>query len=270
MIAFTKKLIRKVVRVISQCGMASQAVAFNMFLAFFAVLLAAAGLMKSSFEGTNGAVMATRISAILPPGSWQLISVYVLSHEVNAWYLTIIGWGGTLLVGSQMIKLIIKGIEQIYGDRDTHSFLGRQVRGLLLFSLASVAWVAAIALSVFGGPLEQWITVEFGNFSVVFKLLLFMVRILVMILAMFVLALIYRVARQVTTSWRAVVPGAVVATILWWGVNWLFGIYVREMQYGPLYGGLAAAIGLMTWMEISATLVFVGAAWNSESGARED
>ena len=38
---------------------------------------------------------------------------------------------------------------------------------------------------------------------------------------------------------------------------------------GFVYGGLAAAIGLMAWMEISATLVFVGAAWNSESAARE-
>ncbi|MGC1635796.1 MAG: YhjD/YihY/BrkB family envelope integrity protein [Candidatus Acidiferrales bacterium] len=78
-----------------------------------------------------------------------------------------------------------------------------------------------------------------------------------MILAMFVLALIYRVARPGTTTWSAVLPGAAAD-------NLLFGIYVRKTQYGPVYGGLAAAIGLMGWMEISATLVFVGALWNSE------
>jgi uncharacterized BrkB/YihY/UPF0761 family membrane protein len=33
---------------------------------------------------------------------------------------------------------------------------------------------------------------------------------------------------------------------------------------------LAAAIGLMAWMEISAMLIFVGAAWNSESAIRDD
>lgn len=32
----------------------------------------------------------------------------------------------------------------------------------------------------------------------------------------------------------------------------LFGIYVRQIQYGPVYGGLAAAIGLMVLMEFSA------------------
>jgi membrane protein len=248
--------------------MVSQAVAFNMFLAFFAVLVIVASLMKGSLEGENGQAVAMRISAILPPGSWQLISTYVLSQEVNTWYLAVFGWAGALLVGSQVIKLIIKGIEQIYGDRETHSFIGRQIRGVLLFCMASVAWLFAIALSVFGGPLEQWITFEFGNFSIVRRLLIGALPVLAMILAMLVLALIYRVARQTPTSWRSVLPGAAVATILWWGVNLLFGIYVRKTQYGPLYSGLAAAIGLMAWMEISAWLVFFGAAWNSESVQR--
>ena len=56
----------------------SQAVAFNMFLAFFAVLLTALTVMRSSLEGKGGQQVAMRISAILPPGSWQLISAYVL------------------------------------------------------------------------------------------------------------------------------------------------------------------------------------------------
>jgi glycolate oxidase len=60
-------------------------------------------------------------------------------------------------------------------------------------------------------------------------------------------------------------PGAAATTILWWGVNLLFGMYVRKMQYGLLYGGMAAAIALMAWMEFSALIIFLGAAWNAES-----
>ena len=82
---------------------------------------------------------------------------------------------------------------------------------------------------------------------------------------MLVLALIYRVARPGATTWRSVLPGAAAAAILWWGVNLLFGIYVQRMQYGSVYGGLAAAIGLMVWMELSAMIVFLGVAWNAES-----
>ena len=57
------------------------------------------------------------------------------------------------------------------------------------------------------------------------------------------------------------------AAILWWGVNLLFGMYARKMQCGPIYGGLAAAIGLMVWMELSVMMVFLGASWNAESVA---
>jgi membrane protein len=82
---------------------------------------------------------------------------------------------------------------------------------------------------------------------------------------MLVLALFYRVARPGATTWRSVLPGAAAAAILWWGVSLLFGIYVQKIQYGPVYGGLAAAIGLMVWMEFSAMIVFLGVAWNAEN-----
>src|ERR1700722_3675383 len=150
------RMYRTLARVIPDCGMVSQAVAFNMFLAFFAVLVAALSLIKGSLARPGGQDVAVRISVILPPGSWQLISGYVLREEVNTWYLAVIGWIGTLVVGAQVMKLIIKGIEIVYGEHDTHSFLSRQIRGLLLFSLASVAWLVAAALSVFGQSSEQW------------------------------------------------------------------------------------------------------------------
>jgi len=97
-----------------------------------------------------------------------------------------------------------------------------------------------------------------------------MLPLLAMVLAVLVLSLVYRVSRLGPTPWSSVLPGAAAATIIWWGVNLLFGIYVRQIQYGPVYGGLAAAIGLMMWMELSTLIVFLGAAWNAESIALRD
>ena len=73
-----KKLVRTVGRVVPQCGMVSQAVAFNMFLVFFPSLLLALGLMSRSLSGKNGQDLAARLTAILPPGSWQLISDFLV------------------------------------------------------------------------------------------------------------------------------------------------------------------------------------------------
>jgi membrane protein len=260
-----KKLFRTLARVIPQCGMVSQAVAFNMFLAFFPSLLVALGLMSRSLTGKNGQELAVRLSAILPPGGWQLISDFLLRREVNAWNWVLLGWVGTLLVGSQVMKLIMEGIHLIYGDHERYSFLGRQLRGLLLFCVSIVAWLVAVALSVFGQPLRRWMIRGLGGSPLVGGFWSVMLPVLAMALAMLVLTLIYRVARRRSTTWRSVLPGAAAATILWWGVNLLFGVYVRKMHYGPIYGGLAAVFGLMVWMEFSAMIVFLGAAWNAES-----
>jgi hypothetical protein len=66
------------------------------------------------------------------PGKLQLVTDLLLRREVNPWAWVLFGWVGTLLVGSQVMKLIMEGIHLIFDDRERHSFLGRQLRGLLL------------------------------------------------------------------------------------------------------------------------------------------
>lgn len=235
---------------------------------FFSSLLVVLGLMSRSLRGPAGRDLAVRLSAILPPGSWQLISDSLLRPEVNPWAWVLFGWVGTLLVGSQVTKLITEGIRLTYGDRERHSFLGRQLRGLLLFGVSVVAWLVAAALSLFERPLRQWVTGDLAPSVLARAVWTVILGVLGVILTMLVLALVYRIARPVATTWRSILPGAAASAILWWGVNLLFGIYVRKIQYGPVYGGLAAAIGLMVWMEFSAMLVFLGAAWNAECAVR--
>jgi len=58
-----------------------------------------------------------------------------------------------------------------------------------------------------------------------------------------------------------------VSTIMWWVVDVLFGVYVRKMPYDVVYGGLAAAIGLLLWMYLTAVVILIGSAYNAESHA---
>ena len=88
-----------------------------------------------------------------------------------------------------------------------------------------------------------------------------------MLLAMLALTVIYWVARPQEKHLRQVLPGAALATLLWWIVNAGFGFYVRRMPSNVVYGGLGAVIGLLVWMQISAVIVFFGAAWNAETAA---
>src|SRR5260370_35754000 len=92
-----------------------------------------------------------------------------------------------------------------------------------------------------------------------------------MVLAMLALTVIYRVARPQEDSLRNVVPGAMVATLLWWLVDVLFGTYVRRVPYSVVYGGLAAVIGLILCLQLSAGIIFLGAARDAElAGSRSE
>ncbi len=263
------RLFRTLARVIPRCGMISQAVAFNMFLAFFPSLLVALGLLSGLLREKGGGDLAGRLAATLPPGSWRLVSDSLLHQDISPSTWVVLGWAGTFLIGSQVMKLLMEGIHLIYGIGRRHSFLGRQLRALLLFSISLVAWLVSVLVTVFGPPLGRWLALEFGLSPTIRVFWIVALPLGGATLTTIVLALIYRVARPGATTLKSVLPGAAAATILWWGANLVFGFYVRQIEFGPLYGGLAAAIGVMVWMECSAMIVFVGAAWNAESASDE-
>src|SRR5438046_8900066 len=104
---------------------------------------------------------------------------------------------------------------------------------------------------------------EVGKHSVLQGWWNFFFPVAAMVLAMMALTVIYRVARPSEDSMRNVLPGAMVATLLWWLVDVLFGVYVRRVPYSVVYGGLAAGIGLIIWMQPSAAILLLGATRNA-------
>jgi membrane protein len=263
--AFFRHAYGAIARVFPGCSMIAQAIAFNLFVAFFPTLLIVVGLASSRIGGrTNLLDLITDFTHFLPPGSQQIVSEFLVKRGPEAWKILVLGWAGTLLAGSQVMKLLMEGIHIIYGDEEKPGFLHRQLRGLVLLLLTITPLLAAAILGVFGRPLRRWIMDEFGTTAPIHSFWLFFFPLAAMFLALLALTAIYRFARPGEESFRNVLPGATVATLLWWCTDALFGIYVRKVPYSFVYGGLAAVIGLLVWMNISALIIFLGAAWNAE------
>jgi len=253
-------------RVFPRCSMISQAIAFNVFLAFFPTLLLGVGVASSWIGSRTALFEAIRnFTHFLPPGSQGIVGDFLARGGPDAWKYALVGWAGTLFGGSQVMKLLMDGIHLIYGDEERIGFWHRQFRGLLLLLITMAPIVAAGILGVFGRPLRHWLTGTLGNHAPVHGIWLVFFPLMAMVLAMLALTVIYWVARPNEKHLGQVLPGAALATLLWWLANALFGFYVRRMPPNVVYGGLAAVIGLLVWMQISAIIVFMGAAWNAES-----
>ena len=265
-----KRIWRMVRRVYPRCSMISQAIAFNLFLAFFPMLLLAVGFASSWIGSKAGTLEAIRnFTDFLPPGTQAVVGDFLVRRGTTIWKYSLLGALGTLLGGSQVMKLLMEGIHLIYDDEERIGFLQRQVRGLLLLLITMAPILAAGILGVFGRPLRHWLTGQLWKNAPVHGMWLVFFPLVAMILAMLALTVIYWVARPQEKHLRQVLPGAAVATLLWWAVNAMFGFYVRRMPPNVVYGGLGAVIGLLVWMQISAVIVFFGAAWNAEQATQQ-
>ncbi len=66
-------------------------------------------------------------------------------------------------------------------------------------------------------------------------------------------------------SWRATLPGAVMATAMWFLTTLGFGWYVtRFANYSEVYGSLGAGIALLFWLYIVSLSVLCGAEFNAQ------
>src|SRR5712664_1150630 len=128
-----RRVYRMFARVFPRCGVISQAIAFNLFLAFFPTLLIAVALAKRRIVGKTSLFdLIADFTQFLPPGSQTIVSEFLVKRGPDAWKIAVLGWTGTLLAGSQVMKLVMEGIHTIYGDTEKLGFLHRQVRGLML------------------------------------------------------------------------------------------------------------------------------------------
>ena len=79
-----------------------------------------------------------------------------------------------------------------------------------------------------------------------------------------VIALVYHNAVPRTQRWHSVIPGATLATCMWFFVTMLFGFYLQHYaDYSVIYGSLGVAIALLVWMYLISLVILIGAEFNA-------
>jgi len=264
--ATLRKLVGALGRILPDCVTLSQAIAFNMFLAFFPLLLFTLGLLGETrlFHDALQEI-PEHLALILPPGSAGVVSAYFVRKTVHTWNWIVLGMGGTMIAGMQVMIGYMEGFRVINGDLLRPGYWRRQARALVMLCLTIVPMLAVVILTVFGKQTRAWLMVRTQSVYMTRQLEITLSGIVVLVLAMGVLVVLYRLGRPGHRGTRDLLPGALVATILWWAANFIFGWYVRKMPYDAMYRGLAAAIGLLLWMFLTAMIVLFGAAYNAET-----
>lgn len=247
----------------------AQAVAYNMFLAFFPALLFLAGVLFYAAPGVEDLLEGLQV--VLPPGSRRAVVESLLTVSAHPNRLLVAGGIGTFMLGSQLMFSLNRVFATIYDREERHSFWFRQLRAFAMVALTVIPWVAVSLLVVFSKFVRSWLIQELGvGFDRPVRILWTMGYFALAILtATLVLAALYFfLTPNHRQRWHDVLPGAGLAMALWWIVTVAFGFYVRRLAiYNLIYGGFATAIGLLIWMYLSAVVVLMGAQFNAELAA---
>jgi membrane protein len=261
---FFSRFGRALRRVFPRTALYAQALAFNLFLTLFPLLLFFVALLAGS-RGTSGALEELlRERWMLPSSGREVIFTYLHQHNVNPGRWLVIGLVGTLLAGTQCMNVLLETFRVMEGA-GRRPFWRHALQAMGLLCLALVPALAEVVFTVFGRLVRLWLGRHFGlpNLLAIFWVLFGAVT--AWLSAVFILTLLYRAGQPCIRRFRDGLPGALLATGFWVLANVLFGAYMSRTPYGPIYGGLAAIIVLLLWLQLSTMVVFLGAAYNAES-----
>ena len=269
---FLLRLGRSVARVFltPACVAQAQAVAFNMFVAFLTSLLFILGLLSSSSLLLGaGRELPRTVHYFLPAGVGKGVVNYLTPGDFHPVRWMLLGLGGMVIAGSQAMARLTEGVRMIDGTAEPTGFFLRQYCAMFLLAITIVPWLTVVIFSVFGHDLLQQLIYLFGHgqqfrWTGAASFVTYS-----MALGFGVLLVLYRESLLRRPFWKSLMPGALVATVLWWIVDALLGVYFRHVPYKVVYGELAAGIGFIVWMYLTAIIVFIGAAYNREIVLRE-
>jgi len=247
--------------------------AYSSVLTLFPMLLLVASILATSSElSAFVGEISSAVGRIFPPGTAGTAQAYFESMVRRPVSVIVTTFLLTLWTGSGVMLSWMEGFRNAYQMPKTWGILKERFIAFGLVIMAGLPLAFATFLVAFGNQIEEWLMYNAGHrFEPVILLFWTGLRwVIALTTSIAVITLIYHHAVPRTLKWHSVLPGAALATGIWFPATMLFGWYVSKFaQYSLLYGSMATAIVTLVWMYIISVIVLIGAEFNALLFPRE-
>jgi membrane protein len=235
-----------------QGGQLAALIAYYAFVSLFPLLLVLVTVLGFVLQG-NPTERQKILDGTL--GQFPIISDYLKLHSLNGSPAALaIGIVGSLLAGMGFTGAAQTAFNRIWHVPFKHrpNWIFSRLRGLGMLALLGTMAIVSTVVAGYVGSASH------GAEAVVAGVLIA----LALNLALFAIA--FRLLTAADLAWRDVLPGAIVAAILWQLLQHLGGYYVDHAlkRTGPLYGIFAVVLGLIAWLYLGAQLTIISAEIN--------
>ena len=244
----------------------AKASAYSSILTFFPVLVILGSVLANWRKGAPYLrEISYALGSILPAGSNTVLNYLkdAGKHPVGFLLTTSVI---TLWTASGVMISWMEGFRRCYELPKSWGLVKERMIAFSLVILAGIPLTFSTILVAFGNRIETQILFQIGHEFGFFILLMWTaIRWLIAgLTSIAVMALIYHNAVPRTQPWHSVLPGATLASALWFFATTLFSWYLqRYADYSILYGSLGVGIALLVWMYMISLVVLVGAEFNA-------
>ncbi|WP_148213144.1 YihY/virulence factor BrkB family protein [Methylocella silvestris] len=242
-------------------------VTFYLLLAIFPAVSALVSLYGFFADRSGVGAQIDLLVGLLPAGGLDLLrdeaTRIATSGQSTLSAVFLFGLAVSIWSANAGMKGLFEAMNVVYEEQENRSFIRLNAWslaftfGALLFALAALGAIVLVPIILDYVGLER-------SGAAILSLARWPLLFFSLVLA---LAILYRYgpSRNPAPSWRWITWGSAAASALWLVASILFSWYVANFgSYNATYGSLGAAIGFMTWIWISITVVLVGGELNSQ------
>ena len=241
----------------------SAALTYYLLFALFPLLIFLnnlVGLLSFDFEG-----LLSELSAVIPRDVVDLLGQYLgyvsrVSSRTLLWFSLVF----TVYFPYRAVNALFQSVRKAYAADRAVQFLRQQLRVLLYTVLFIVAIPLSILVSTIGHRVLDFISDYVYLSDRVIDLWSWLRFVILGAVLFAMIALLYVLALDAHSVRRGILPGVLVSLVAWIALSMLFSLYVeRAARYSVIYGSIGTIIVLLLWLYLSATMLIMGAEFNS-------
>ena len=235
-------------------------------MAYFAVLslfqLLVLGVVVGSYvigEGEARQFVVDQVQAGSPLDA-ETVGGIIDSVIESRGAMSIISIGFLLWSALGIFSALSNGISRVFENAPKRPFLQDKLVGLLLMGLTGVLAVASLVIGIVTGILQEVasdVIADLPGGGTVIWLIGLLAPLLLIFLAFWV---IYRVVPNRPLRWMEVLPGAIVAALLWTALRFGFTWYATSVaNYESAFGPISTGVTLLVFLYFASVIVLLGA-----------
>lgn len=249
----------------TRIGILAAGIAYFMTFAFFPLIAASIAIASFMLEPQQIQDAVQLTEQFFPADIATLINDQLTAALANKSASTIVAVISILIALfsiSGAVQNSINASNAVYGVDESRAFIRLRLVSLAVLGIFFVAGLAIIGVLLLNVSFLQSLGVPYF-IAVVLSFGRWLVLPFVLGLA---LSAFYRYGpNRSNPKWQWVTWGSAIAAVLWLLVTALFFIYVRFFaNFTESYGTLAGIIVLMSWLNLSAFCILLGAAVNNQ------